>query len=117
MALDTVQDYVEQARILLQDEVAPYRYSTDSIVDALNNGLMEARRLRPDIFLSSFRSTFPSYSAAALGATVAIDIQYRMAMLYYVCGLVQLRDDEATTDSRSALFLQKFVGQMLTIAS
>lgn len=117
MALDTVQDYVDQARVLLQDEVEPYRYTTASIVQALDMGLMEARRIRPDLFLSVFRGTFPSYAAGATTVPVAVDIQYRMALLYYVCGLVQLRDDEATTDSRSALFLQKFVGQMLTVAS
>ena len=53
-ALDTVAQYLEEARRLLQDEVAPFRYPDDDIVDALNIGLMEARRLRADLFLPLF---------------------------------------------------------------
>lgn len=117
-ALDTVANYVADARVLLQDTVdAPYRYSTAELVENLNLGLLEIRRLRPDLLMSSFRGTFPSYSASALTTTVALDVQYRMALLYYICGQAQLRDDEATQDSRATVFLNKFTSQMLTIGA
>ena len=32
----------------------PYRYPDDDLIDALNIGLLEARRLRADLFLPLF---------------------------------------------------------------
>lgn len=115
MALDTVQDYVDRARVLLLDEVEPYRYPTVDLVEALNLGLMETRRLRPDVLKSYFRGDFPEFSVSAMTAVVPIDPQYRVSFIYYMCGHATLRDDENNQDSRSAAFLNKFVAQMLTI--
>ncbi len=117
MALDTVQDYVDRARVLLLDQVEPYRYPTDDLVEALNMGILEARRLRPDLLKSYFRSTLPDFSTAAMSATVPVDPMYRVAFVYYICGHAQLRDDENNQDSRSAAFLNKFVSQMTNIMS
>lgn len=116
-ALDTVQDYVTDARVLLQDTVADYRYSDAEIVENLNLGLLEMRKLRPDLMIATFGGSIPKYSASSLSTAVACDPQYRMSLLYYVCGMTQLRDDEATTDSRATIFLNKFVSQMLTIGA
>jgi hypothetical protein len=115
MALSTVQEYVDRARVLLQDQVAPYRYPDDDLVGALNDGILESRRLRPDIMSSYFRSTLPEFSTSNMSATVPIDPMYRMTFVYYICGMAQLRDDENVQDSRAAVFLNKFVSQMLTI--
>lgn len=115
MALDTVQDYIDRARVLLLDEVDPYRYSTLDLVEALNFAFLEARRLRPELLKSYFRTSLPDFSANNLTATVPVDPQYRLAFLYYICGHAQLRDDENNQDSRSAAFLNKFVAQLLTI--
>lgn len=115
MALDTVQDYVDRARVLLLDQIEPYRYETADLVEALNMGILEARRLRPDLLKSYFRSSLPDFSAAAMGDSVPIDPQYRVAFVYYICGNAQLRDDENNQDSRSAAFLNKFVAQMTNI--
>jgi hypothetical protein len=115
MALDTVQDYVNRARVLLQDQVVPYRYPDTDFVESLSEGIMEARRLRPDILRGYLRTTLPSYSTSSMSASVDIDPQYRTAFVYYICGQAQLRDDENTQDSRSAAFLNKFVSQLLNI--
>lgn len=117
MALDTVQDYVDRARVLLLDQIEPYRYPTADLVEALNMGILEARRLRPELLQSYFRSSLPDFTVSALNATVPIDPQYRVAFVYYICGHAQLRDDENNQDSRSAAFLNKFVSQMLSIQS
>lgn len=115
MALDTVQDYVDRARVLLLDETDPYRYSTLDLVEALNLGIMEARRLRPELFTGYFRTSLPDFSVDAMATPVPIDPQYRVAFVYYICGHAQLRDDENNQDTRSAAFLNKFISQMLTI--
>lgn len=117
MALGTVQEYVRQARVLLQDTVEDYRYPTVDLVDALNRGFLEIRRLRPELVRGYFKTGLPDFSASALTATVPMDEQYRVALLYYICGQAQLRDDENTQDARASQFIQKFLAQMLTITS
>lgn len=115
MALDTVQDYLDRARVLLLDEVEPYRYETADLVEALNMGILETRRLRPDILSSFYRSALPEFSASALTAAVPIDPQYRTAFVYYIVGNAQLRDEENTQDQRASAFLNKFVAMMTTL--
>lgn len=117
MALDTVQDYVDRARVLLLDTVVPYRYSDADLVENLNMGILEARKLRPELFRSYFRTSLPDYNTSAMSAAVAIDPQYRVAFVYYICGQAQLRDDENVQDSRAVTFLNKFTGQLLSIAA
>jgi len=115
MALDTVQDYIDRARVLLLDQVDPYRYPTLDLVEALNLGILEARRLRPDLLKAYFDTTLPDFDGSNMTLTVPIDPMYRVAFVYYICGQAQLRDDENTQDSRAAAFLNKFVAQLTTI--
>lgn len=117
-ALDTVGQYLEEARRLLQDEIDPYRYPDDDLVDALNIGILEARRLRADLFLPLFETDYFTPSGTIdKTATVTMDPMYRSSLVYYMVGRAQLRDDESTTDQRSSALLTKFVAQMLTIQS
>jgi hypothetical protein len=113
-ALETVQEYIDEARVLLQDTRVPYRYPTDQIVSALNMALLEARRYRADLFIGS-KFNVPKYTAAAPTAAVVMDQQYRPVMIYYIVGRIQLRDDEPTQDSRAGALLTKFLGQLVSI--
>lgn len=112
-ALATVADYVREARTLLQDVVAPYRYTDPELVSALNMGVLAARRARPDLFLNV--TTLPSFSAVDATA-FAMDEMYRVAFVYYIVGHAQLRDEEDTQDARASAFLGKFTAQLLTLA-
>lgn len=117
-ALEKVGDYIIESRRLLQDQYAPYRYPDADLVDALNIGLMEARRLRADLFLPSFDIPFFDASGTInVTAKVPMDPMYRSSLVYYIVGRAQLRDDEPTTDARAASLMNKFTQQMLTIAS
>src|SRR5262245_54429235 len=117
-ALETVGQYIEEARRLLQDEVTPYRYPQNDLIDALNIGLLEARRLRPDLFLPVFTiAWFDPSGTPDLTKTVPMDPMYRQTLIYYMVGRAQLRDDEPTTDQRSGAFLQKFTSQMMSVQS
>ena len=42
MALDTVEEMISEARILLQDIIAPYRYEDAELLTALNLSISEA---------------------------------------------------------------------------
>lgn len=116
MALDTVADYVARARVLLQDTEEPYRYSDDELIEALNLAVLEARKLRPDLFLRTFK-VLPEFASTDTSGAVDIDPQCRVAFLYYIVGHAQLRDDEDTQDARATVFLNKFAAQLLTVVA
>ena len=80
MALETVQKYITTARVMLQDEVEPYRYEDAELLVALNLAIMEARRIRPDLFLETF-SDLPGDFTTVDTTAVSIDEQYRSAFL------------------------------------
>jgi hypothetical protein len=115
MALDTVADYVAEARVLLQDLVETYRYSDADLVSALNIGIMTARRLRPDLFMDV--SPLPSFAEADVGAATAfdMDVQYRVPFVYFMVGHAQLRDEEDTQDARAGAFIGKFTSQLAVL--
>lgn len=110
--LDTVQKVVTRARFFLQDETAPYRYSDNDFVEALNLGVLEAFRLRKDLFLTVETPT--EYSSGTMGAAITLPIEYRVALVYFTCGYVQLADEEDTQDARATVFLNKGVAQLMT---
>lgn len=108
-ALDTVAKMIADARALLQDTYTPYRYSEADLIRVLNSAVLEARRLRPDLFLPAY--TLPEFSVAG-DSTASIEAMYRPAFVYYMVGKAQLRDDEVDQDSRATVFLNKFVAQL-----
>jgi hypothetical protein len=104
-ALDTVQDYVTKARELLQDTVdSPFRYSTSDLLSALSISFNEAKLLRPDLFIVTPLQSFTVSDTTV----VTFDPMYRIALVYYMCGMAQLRDDEESQDQRAAAFLNMF---------
>jgi hypothetical protein len=114
-ALETVGDYIAEARVLLQDIYVPYRYADAELVSALNTALLEVRRLRADLLLPSF--DIPYYPATPTTTKVPFEPMYRNALVYYIVGRAQLRDDEANVDARAASLITKFTAQMLSISS
>jgi hypothetical protein len=110
-ALDTVAQYVSLARTLLQDtKDSPYRYSDTDLVLGLNLALMEAKKLRPDLFITL---TLPFFTAND-STLVVWDAMYRVPLVYYMSAHVQLRDDEEVQDQRAAAFLGLFKAQLTT---
>lgn len=113
--LATVSDYVTNARVLLQDTIVVYRYSDATILQALNLGILEMRRVRPDLFMSNFAS-IPSYSAVDSTA-VNIDLQYRPALLYFIVGYIEITNSEEGQDARGAALMDRFMGQLTSLGT
>jgi hypothetical protein len=110
-ALNTVSDYVSYARILLQDQVdSPYRYPDSDLVTGLNLAFPEAKLLRPDLFLTTQLQAFSGVD----GTVVTFEPMYAIALVYYMCGQAQLRDDEEVQDQRAAAFLSLFAQKLRT---
>jgi hypothetical protein len=116
-AFETVGDILDQVRIILQDtdvSSGEYRYSNDSIVQNINQGLLEMFKLRPDIFLETGFKV-PTFNAAELGAEWPLELQWIPPIVYFTVGLTQVRDDEGTQDTRASAFLARFRGMLVTV--
>lgn len=114
--LATVSAIIAASRILLQDQVdSPYRYADSDLLLALNEGLMELRRIRPDLMQAYFGLSLPTL-AQTPDSLIPVDEMYRMYLVYYVCGQAQLRDDENTQDSRAGAFLSKATNMLTSIS-
>lgn len=114
MPLDTVSEYVAQARSLLQDTTAPQRYATGDLKDALGFALLEARRLRADLFVDGKPILVDRQSSDS--ASVVIDIQYRMALVYYMVGHAMLRDEEEGSQQLARAYKAQFGSQLVSVA-
>lgn len=101
--LESVSDYVQDARTLLLDRIAPYRYDDTSLLVALNLALLDGRRIRPDLFVYRHGNHVPSYSQVD-GQRVPIEEQFRKAFVYGMVSHALARDQEDVQDQRSNLF-------------
>ena len=112
--LCSVMDYVNDARTILLDTTVPPRYSDDDMLVALNVTLLEARRLRPDLFVYKHYNRVPMYSAVS-GEVVPIEPQFRLPMVYGIVAHAMLRDEEDVPIDRANSFLQKFQSMLTGI--
>lgn len=105
---------LDDARGHLQDRDTPVRYSDDDLVEYLNNGFQELRRLRPDAFFGLPALT--SYAFVDLPTTdFPVDEQFLTAITYFIVGNAELRDDEFVIDGRVAGLLKQFVDKVTTV--
>lgn len=105
--LETVSDYITDARTLMQDTIAPFRYDDTSLLTGLNISLLEGFRLRPDLFLFNppvGGRIVPTFTKND-GTTVLIEFQFRNAFLHGMAGHALERDQEDVQDERAVLFL------------
>ena len=110
-ALETVTNYIDDARVLLQDQVQPYRYDDPSLLTAFNVALLEGRRLRADLFVfwptNTLAGAVPFYSTNAAQA-VPMEAPFRLAFLHGLVGHALERDQEDIEDQRAGAFLKIF---------
>lgn len=107
--LGTVASYIADVRTLLQDKVVPYRYDDPSLLVALNLTLLEARRLRSDLFVFNLAVRGQTQAFQAVDDTyVEMEPQFRLAILHGICGHALERDQEDYEDQRATAFLGMF---------
>lgn len=105
-ALMTVSGLIAGARTFLLDKIVPYRYDDTSLLAALNLAILEARRLRPDLFLTNkFRVDPPQFDAIS-GEDIGVEPQFRLAFEYMTAGHALLRDQEDVQDERATTLLE-----------
>lgn len=112
----TFQNVMDDARIILNDEISTLnpipRYTESQLLSYARSALIEARRVRPDLFLSNLTTSFASLTAVS---TIPITDDYLLPMVDYVVHRSELRDDEFAVDGRSAALYQKFKSGLLGI--
>jgi hypothetical protein len=116
--LNTVADYITDARTLLQDLIQPYRYSDASLLTGINVALLEARRIKPELFAYNLQANGQVQAFTAVDDTyVDIEPQFRLAVVHGLIGHALERDQEDYQDQRAtaflALFTQGLVGKAL----
>jgi len=102
---------VSRVRETLQDMDLD-RYTDARIIAALNLGILDTRRIRPDYFIGRFAQ--PAYQIVA--ATEEFDLPETLipSLIRFAVGWVELADDEYATDGRAAAMLKMFEGDLRT---
>ena len=113
----TVSDLISRVRQVLQDEDQNgYRYPTANVVGYLNDAVLEARRLRPDLFIGKYRKDLPQVSTnpSTDYSTVFLPLPdtYFTAAVGFVAGSLEFRDDEFAVDGR-AVYLRDSLSKIL----
>jgi len=109
----TYGQLLTQARTIMQDQSLPYRYADSELYFALTEAMGDARRLRPDLFLTVGLDAAPVFITAALATSpFPLGWQFVPAFIDYIIGRAESRDDTYTDDSRAVTFLNRFVARM-----
>lgn len=105
----TVQDVINQARIPLND-AAGTRYLDHEMAAYVLDAFWQARSVRPDLFVTEFDATTPD----ELQPTDPFPLpdQFFRAVVDYVTGSAEMRDDEFAVDGR-AMTLQSALNSKL----
>jgi hypothetical protein len=114
--LETVRDYVSDVRTLLQDTVRPHRYSDESILAALNVTLLEARRLRADLFIFRNGGRVPMFMDIN-DNRLEMEEPFRLAIVHGIVAHALSRDQEDIQDNRAASFMGVFNAMLIGVAS
>jgi hypothetical protein len=104
----TFAQAVQTTREILQDRYAPFRYSNGDLMLSINEGISEARRLRPDLFIDSLTTEIPFYTVTSFSENIPLPDEYFSAFVSYVAGRTNLRDDEFSADGRAAVLITTF---------
>jgi len=117
----TLGSLITTARNTLNDTIqvsGAFRYSDQELYDALNEGLQLARAKRPDIFLDmGLRNPVPQYQTTDTAVPFPIDLAYYAAIVFYVVGRTELKEDTFADDNRAVTLMNKFTSQLLSVSS
>lgn len=112
----TFQQIIDDARVVLNDQIVDAntvpRYTESQLLGYARAALIDARRIRPDLFLANLTAAFPQYTAQS---DVPIPEEYMVPLVDYVVSRSELRDDEFAVDGRASVLYQKFKNGMLGV--
>lgn len=104
-----VSELLLTVRDTLQDDAGD-RYSTASLLRALNMGILDMRRSRPDYFIGQYLVATPQVAADT--EEVPVPEIAVPGLIAWVAGFAELRDDEYTADGRAKTLLDAYNGSL-----
>lgn len=113
----TIAQCISEARSILQDTATPYRYPEADLYVIFTSAMSEARRMRPDLFLATIFDAIPSYTEANAADPFPITEIYWIAVVNYLVGRAELRDDQFNSDARASALLSSFKAQLTSSAA
>lgn len=105
-----VSDVLSRVWETLQDDGT--RYPKAQLLGYMNDAVLEARSIRPDLFVSKFGQEIPD--VVDEGSAFPLPLQFFPAVCFYVAGRAELRDDEFAVDGRAATLLSTFGKKLVT---
>jgi len=105
-----------EARVVLQDgDETCYRYPDSMILNALNRGLNDLERIRPEAYWE--RGGVPEITTENWTATVALDLDMRFyePLMWYIVGSMDLSEDAYVQSGRAAANFNRFRTQCLRV--
>ena len=109
--MSTLQSIVDDARVLLND-ADKNRYADTLLLKYANEALGEAKRIRPDLFIGTFKTAL---SSLALTDTSPLPLEYEAYLKDYVIARANSQDDEYSIDGRASAFMQRFKTGLMSI--
>lgn len=101
----TVGDMLSRVRETLQD-LAGTRYPQPQLLGYMNDAVLEARSIRPDLFVGAYDLEITDVVETT--APFPLPDQFFPAVCFYVAGRAELRDDEFAVDGRAMTLLSTF---------
>lgn len=114
MAFITAGDYITEAKGLTND-VDGVRYPITRYYQALNSGLAEAYRVRPDFFRGLTEP--PHYNQSDENTTINWPRHYAFPLLIYLVGHLELTDTQGNKDERASALATTFVAKLTRTAA
>jgi hypothetical protein len=111
----TFRQVIDDARVLLNDvivEGVTPRYSDSQLLTYAQQAVHEARRIRPDMFLSNLTGALPTHQ---LTDTIPLGEEYTLYVTDFLVGRAELRDDEFAVDGRGVALMTRFKSGLLGI--
>lgn len=110
----TIGQCIAEARSILQDTATPFRYADADLYGLFTSAMADTRRLRPDLFIATLLDPYADFAPDDSGEAFPISEAYWTAIVNYLVGRAELRDDEANADSRAAALISAFKAALTT---
>jgi hypothetical protein len=110
------------ARNILNDIIqsnGSFRYSDQEIFNAMNDAFQQIRYVRPDACLGiGLRNAIPQYNPATdMAVPFPLPNVYYPAVVFYVVGRIEVKDDTFADEKRAPLLMAKFKQMLLSVAA
>jgi hypothetical protein len=105
-----VNDVFVGVRDILQD-AAGGRYLDADLLRYINDAMLEARSVRPDLFVRRFGQ--PLVVVTDKGNDFPLPDQFYPAVVFYVAGRAEMRDDEYAVAGRAQALVETYRAKLV----